>query len=357
MKTLKSAAVTVRRKISSSPLQSSYSSRRSTRDRLFSFYTTAASLFLLPPQGSSAFTSLRSSTFAAATTIRQQNRAMSCSKTYLTERDGSGTITVSPRNEAEQSGLLVINHGLGDTAEGFADVAEQFASQLPWLKIILPTAPTQKVTMNMGMAMPSWYDIVGLDERSNENCAGIEESQARIAQILQKEHEATGLPYSRMVLAGFSQGGALSLYTGLQLQNSLAGILVMSGYLPAASKMKISQTDTPVWHGHGNMDPLVQYAMAEKTKSKLTEMGLKNYSLNSYPITHTVSPSELGDAMVFLKEVLPFDESTKITLKDPKDMSAKELKVAIRRAGLNSVGLMEKSEFVKLVQDHRDGKL
>ena len=122
---------------------------------------------------------------------------MSCSKTHITERDGSGTITVSPRNEAKQSGLVVISHGLGDTAEGFADVAEQFASRYPWLKIILPTAPTQKVTMNMGMAMPSWYDIVGLDERSNENCAGIEESQARIAQILQKEHEATGLPYSR----------------------------------------------------------------------------------------------------------------------------------------------------------------
>jgi len=251
----------------------------------------------------------------------------------------------------------VISHGLGDSAEGFADVAEQFASQFPWLKIILPTAPTQKVTMNMGMAMPSWYDIVGLDERSNENCAGIEESQARIAGILQKEHETTGLPYSRMVLAGFSQGGALSLFTGLQLETSLAGILVMSGYLPAASKMNVKQTDTPVWHGHGSMDPLVQYAMAEKTKSKLTEMGVKNYSLNSYPIPHTVSPSELGDAMKFLKEVLPFDESIKVTLKDPKDMSVKELKAAIRKAGLSAVGLMEKSEFIKLVQDYRDGKL
>ena len=97
--------------------------------------------------------------------------------------------------------------------------------------------------------------------------------------------------------------------------------------------------------------------MAEKTKSKLTERGLKNYSLNPYPIPHTVSPSELGDAMMFLKEVLPYDESIKITLKDPKDMSVKELKAAIRKAGLNSVGLMEKPEFIKLVQDYRDGKV
>ena len=162
---------------------------------------------------------------------------------------------------------------------------------------------------------------------------------------------------SRMVLAGFSQGGALSLFTGLQLESSLAGILVMSGYLPAASKMKLKQSETPIWHGHGSMDPLVQYGMAEKTKSKLIEMGVKDYNLNSYPIPHTVSPSELGDAMKFLEKVLPRDESVKITLKDPKDMSVKELKAAIRKAGLSAVGLMEKSEFIKLVQDHRDGKL
>jgi len=160
-----------------------------------------------------------------------------------------------------------------------------------------------------------------------------------------------------MVLAGFSQGGALSLFTGLQLESSLAGILVMSGYLPAASKMKLKQPDTPVWHGHGSQDPLVQYAMAQKTKSKLTELGVKDYSLNSYPIPHTVSPVELRDAMKFLEKVLPFDVSIKITLKDPKDMSVKELKAAIRKAGLSAVGLMEKSEFIKLVQDHRDGKV
>lgn len=117
---------------------------------------------------------------------------------HVTERDASsGTITVSPRDEAAQSALVVLCHGLGDTAEGFADVAEQFATGMPHLKVVLPTAPTQRVTMNMGMTMPSWYDIVGLDERSNESCPGIEESQARVASILRAEHEATGLPYSR----------------------------------------------------------------------------------------------------------------------------------------------------------------
>ena len=75
---------------------------------------------------------------------------------FITERDGEGTITMTPKNEADQSALLVICHGLGDTADGFDDVAESLARKLPYMKIVLPTAPTQRVTMNMGMAMPSW---------------------------------------------------------------------------------------------------------------------------------------------------------------------------------------------------------
>lgn len=229
---------------------------------------------------------------------------------------------------------------------------------MPYCKFILPTAPTQPVTMNMGMPMPSWYDIVGLDVRSNEKCKGLPESRARIEGILKEEHETTGLPYSRMVLAGFSQGGALSLFTGLQLEQSLAGVVVLSGYLPAAAQFKPTQLSTPVWHGHGTMDPMVQLSMAEKTKAAVTALGVSDYTLETFPIPHSVSPQELQKVLGFLSKVLPPDDSVKIQLKDPKDMSIKELKAAIRKAGLGNkaVGLMEKSEFVKLLQDHRDGK-
>jgi lysophospholipase-2 len=232
--------------------------------------------------------------------------------------------------------------------------------KMPHLKFILPTAPTQPVSMNMGMPMPSWYDIVGLDERANENCKGIEESRARLETILQTEHSNTGLPYSRMVLAGFSQGGALSLYTGLQLETSksLAGIVVMSGYLPAAKSCKPTQLKTPIWHGHGTLDPMVQYKMAEKSKERLTSLGVEDYTLESFPIQHTVSPQELAKVMAFLGKVLPPDESCRIKLKEPKEMSVKELKAGIRKAGLGqkAVGLMEKHEFIKLLEDHRAGK-
>jgi lysophospholipase II len=218
--------------------------------------------------------------------------------------------------------------------------------------------------MNMGMAMPSWYDIKGLDMKSSERCDGIEASQARLAQILQTEHETTGLPYSRMMLAGFSQGGALSLYTGMQLAShqKLAGIVVLSGYLPQQSKFQITSglEDTPILHCHGSQDPIVIFPLAKLTQTALTTMkGATKYELKTFPVQHTVSTEEIHAVEQFLLKHLPPDDSCKITVKEPRDMSVKELKAAIKKAGLSNkaVGFMEKSEFVKLVQDHRDGKL
>jgi predicted esterase len=95
-------------------------------------------------------------------------------------------------------------HGLGDSADGFADVAEMFSHRLPYVKFILPTAPSSPVTLNGGMVMNSWYDIVGLDDRAAETCDGLDESRNTVTDIIQQE-VAAGIPYSRIVLAGFSQ--------------------------------------------------------------------------------------------------------------------------------------------------------
>lgn len=284
--------------------------------------------------------------------------------TSTTTRQGDGTIIVSPKNESLQSGTIIICHGLGDTAEGFVDVAEQFASALPHIKFILPTAPTQKVTMNMGMAMPSWYDIVGLDKRSNEYCAGIEESRAKIMQLLEEEHTTLGVPYNRMALAGFSQGGALSLYTGMQLKdnNKLAGVVLMSGYLPHESGFNIAPglEDTPIFHGHGQLDPLVRLEAATESQTVVQTKGATKYQLKTYSgLAHSVNPQELQDVLSFFKEILPPTTEFNVKLKDPSEMSIKELKAAISKAGLGrqAIGLMEKREFVELLQRHRDGKL
>ena len=234
------------------------------------------------------------------------------------------------------------------------------ATKFPYLKIVLPTAPTQRVTMNMGMAMPSWYDITGLDERSNEHCPGIHESRKRIEDILETEHTTHQLPYRRMLLLGFSQGGALSLFTGLQLTQQLAGIVCLSAYLPAAAQCAMTQPNTPMLHCHGTADPLVTFAVAEKTEAILLQKGATAYELKSYAgLAHTVSMTELADVQAFLSVVLPPDDTCKIYTKAASDMSVKELREAIRQAGLGqkAVGLMEKQEFVKLLQEYQDGKL
>jgi lysophospholipase-2 len=183
----------------------------------------------------------------------------------------------------------------------FCELNQYFASQMPHVKFILPTAPTQPVTLNMGMAMPSWYDIVGLDERSSERCEGIEQSQNKVLDLIKQEHDNKQVPYSRMALSGFSQGGALALFTGLQMEahQRLAGILVMSGYLAGAPQFKLTPglEDVPVLHCHGTLDPVVPFGATQKSKEVVVKQGLRNYTIKSYNIQHTVTPEELEDGM------------------------------------------------------------
>jgi len=231
---------------------------------------------------------------------------------------------------------------------------------MPYAKFILPTAPTQPVTLNMGMSMPSWYDIVGLDERSNEECNGILQSRDRIRSILKKEHDR-GLPYSRMALAGFSQGGALSLFTGLQMEDAsqkLAGILVLSGYLAGEPQFKLTRglEDTPILHCHGTKDPLVLFQLAGRSRDLLASKGVKNYTIKSYPMEHTVIPDELQDALLFLQKIVPPVEGACIKAKDPSEMSVAELREALQRADVGDKArhLVEKHDLVRLLKDHRN---
>ena len=280
-------------------------------------------------------------------------------------RSGDGTIILTPIDESAHSATVIICHGLGDTSDGFVDVAAHLSSAMPHAKFVLPTAPTRKVTMNMGMEMSSWYDIVGLDRRSNEMCDGIEESRSRIASLVEGETSAIGLPRRRVVLMGFSQGGALSLYTGMQLPpggGRLGGVVVMSGYLPHSSGFVISPglESTPVFHGHGESDPLVGLDAARESRDVVTSgRGGTDYRLVTYPgLAHSVSPGEISDVLAFLREVIPPDDGAcRVKPKDPADMSVRELKAAIERAGLSrmAVGFSEKREFVDLLRRHRAG--
>ncbi|KAF4665417.1 acyl-protein thioesterase [Perkinsus chesapeaki] len=172
-------------------------------------------------------------------------------------------------------------HGLGDTAEGWVDAARIWSRDFPSTRFILPTAKVQPVTINMGAPMPSWYDIKSLDSSRLETTAeGIEESAGRIKQIVAEEMASTGIDKKDIVLAGFSQGGAMSYWVGLQdEEESYAGVVAMSGYLPKASSFRLSKaaaTSTPVIHCHGDSDPMVASEAAVATMDHLERAGLKD---------------------------------------------------------------------------------
>ena len=120
------------------------------------------------------------------------------------------------------------------------------------------------------------------------------------------------------------------------------------------------QHETPVWHGHVAADPLVRVDMAVESRAAVERRGATDYTLKTYPgLAHSVHPQEIADVSAFLQKALPPDDSCRIKLKDPGEMSVRELKAAIAKAGLGrrTVGLMEKREFVDLLRQHRDGKL
>eukprot|EP00403_Amphidinium_massartii_P007906 CAMPEP_0178372640 /NCGR_PEP_ID=MMETSP0689_2-20121128/1457_1 /TAXON_ID=160604 /ORGANISM="Amphidinium massartii, Strain CS-259" /LENGTH=219 /DNA_ID=CAMNT_0019992569 /DNA_START=101 /DNA_END=757 /DNA_ORIENTATION=+ len=173
------------------------------------------------------------------------------------------------------SSAVILSHGLGDTAYGWVDGAQILAAALPGTRFILPTAPVQPVTLNGGMACNSWYDIKGLSDRADESCDGIEESRAYIEQLIDGVLE-TGLPLEKIIVAGFSQGGALSLYTGLLRRKKLAGIVCMSGYLPFTQKFTPAEEviTTPVLHCHGSADQVVRLPWAEAGCRRLQETGV-----------------------------------------------------------------------------------
>jgi lysophospholipase-2 len=158
--------------------------------------------------------------------------------------------------------------------------------------------------------MPAWYDIVSLEEdRSGETCEGIDDSRRRILALIEREVRR-GISPRRIVLAGFSQGGAMALYTGLHYPAELGGIAIMSGYMvrPEEAAPSADALRTPVLFMHGDADPLVKPAWAGKSVARVRELGVASVDFKTYRgLTHSASPAELADLLAFLKDRLPPD--------------------------------------------------
>ena len=198
-------------------------------------------------------------------------------------------------------------HGLGADGHDFASlVPELDLSGCPPIRFVFPHAPSMPVTVNGGYVMPAWYDILGPNLISQQDAAGIQSSGRAIVALIAQE-VARGIPAERIVLAGFSQGCAMALHTGLRLPQRLAGIMALSGYLPLADRLAAERhpanAQTPIFMAHGTQDPVVVIARGEASRDALAALG-QPVAWHSYPMPHSLHPQEIADISAFLAQVL-----------------------------------------------------
>ena len=219
--------------------------------------------------------------------------------------------TLLPRVELESApqptAAVIWLHGLGADGHDFAGlVPELDLSNCPPIRFVFPHAPSMPVTVNGGYVMPAWYDILGPDLVSQQDAAGIQASERAIVALIAQE-VARGIPAERIVLAGFSQGCAMALHTGLRLPQRLAGIMALSGYLPLADRFTAERhpanAQTPVFMAHGTQDPVVVIARGEVSRDALAALG-QPVEWHSYPMPHSLHPREISDISAFLARVL-----------------------------------------------------
>ncbi|WP_422096422.1 alpha/beta hydrolase [Variovorax sp.] len=202
---------------------------------------------------------------------------------------------------------VIVMHGLGADGNDFVPIANELdLSSVGPVRFVFPNAPVIPVTINGGYQMPAWYDIAVADLVAREDETGLRRSQATIEALIANE-KARGIAAGRIVVAGFSQGCAMALMTGLRHGERLAGIVGLSGYLPiaatTAAERHASNHDTPVFLAHGRQDPVVPIARAQQSRDALAALGYA-VEWHEYAMAHSVCLEEIGDLNAFLLRVL-----------------------------------------------------
>jgi len=232
-------------------------------------------------------------------------------------------LTVQPTTT--HTATVIFVHGLGDTGHGWKPVADLFRSDpaLHHVKWILPHSPVRTVKANMGIEMPSWFDIYSFGFDTDEDESGMLNSARLISQLITAEVDA-GTDASRIVLGGFSQGAAMSLLTGLTGERKLAGIAALSGWLLLRHKFKAMASQhassIPVFWGHGAIDPLVKLQFGKGSADFLvSQLGMPSATGPSEPnglafnlydgVGHTTSQQELDELKEWIIKVIPGEQS------------------------------------------------
>jgi phospholipase/carboxylesterase len=219
-------------------------------------------------------------------------------------KPASDVLVVETENNPVVS--IIWAHGLGADKHDFESIIPMLdlPANLP-IRFIFPNAPVRPITVNGGMEMRGWYDIRSTSINEQEDKAGIQASAEILSTLIDQQIEA-GIPASNIILAGFSQGGAVALYQGLRQAQQLAGIIVLSSYLPLPDTLdaEISRhyKSIPVFIGHGNQDPIVPVELGLFTRDLLLQRKMK-VQFKMYPMGHSVSVDEISDLGHWIKEL------------------------------------------------------
>lgn len=214
----------------------------------------------------------------------------------MSQSDLLPCVEIEPRTAATASVIWL--HGLGADAHDFPPIVPELG--LPpalSVRFVFPNAPLRGVTINMGMIMRAWFDIRDLSTPNGYDAEDVKESASQLHALVARENER-GIPCGRIVLAGFSQGGAIALYQGLRHPERLAGILALSTFLVEADALPTEacaeNKGVPIFMAHGQYDPLVPIAFAEWSRDRLQELE-HSVDWHTYPMEHAVHPREIHD--------------------------------------------------------------
>ncbi len=215
--------------------------------------------------------------------------------------------TIDIESAAAPDAAVIWLHGLGADGHDFEPIVPEILprSERAW-RFIFPHAPVRAVTLNGGAPMRAWYDIRRLDRAANEDLAGFKDTDAKLRELIARE-ESRGIPANRIVLGGFSQGGAVSLYSGLRCDRRLAGLMALSCYLPLASSLAAERApaneSTPIFMAHGLEDNVLAAALGRESRDVLLSLGYR-VEWRDYPMAHTVCGAEIAAIREFLIGVL-----------------------------------------------------
>ncbi|MDB5859194.1 MAG: carboxylesterase-like protein [Ramlibacter sp.] len=216
--------------------------------------------------------------------------------------------TIEAESGPHPSATIIILHGLGADGNDFVPIAQELdLDALGPVRFIFPHAPVMPVTINGGYRMRAWYDILGSEMQGREDEAGLRQSREAIEALLVREEQERGMAPGRIVLAGFSQGCAMALMTGLRHGQRLAGIAGLSGYVPlaqaTAAERSPANQHTPIFLAHGTVDDIVLPERGEASRDALQALGYP-VEWHSYPMGHSVSMEEIADLNAWLVKVL-----------------------------------------------------